>query len=542
MKTRNLFLSLLAVAAFTSCSNEDTPQVPETRDGRFIAVNINNTVDASRAAGASYENGLAAENNVSSVTFLFFDASGNPYVVDGTNNYVVKAPEASGSTSEPNVEKILNAVLVIEASKQAPPASILAVLNADDDLTSAIVNKSLTALKDVTSAFKATDFFMSNSVYVNSVGEEVTAVKLQPENICTTEAAALATPVEIYVERLAAKVRVGYKEGVDKNLIPVMTDATPSEQMKDSKGNAIYAKILGWDVTNTLSSMYTIKNINTDWTDVNLGFTWNDAPYFRSYWAETKSSLDSKHTLTWTALESHTEAYDYYFENTLASTIEKNGVDAISESGNNYSQLLVAAEFVDADGNPLSIAEWYGVMYTLDDLKTAIAGSLASKLYVVETKDAEGNVLTATSITASDLDFEQESMTATDNRYLSYVKLSATGAAKEYCDVNKNKYTDADAVNTYLKTLNPALIWKEGGYYFFNIKHLGTTGKTGEFGIVRNHIYDITVDGVIGLGTPVYDPTHIITPEIPNIDQATYVSARINILSWRVVTNTVILQ
>ena len=62
-----------------------------------------------------------------------------------------------------------------------------------------------------------------------------------------------------------------------------------------------------------------------------------------------------------------------------------------------------------------------------------------------------------------------------------------------------------------------------------------------KYGIVRNHIYDIAINSVSGLGTPVLDPEEVIVPQKPTNDE-TYLGARINILSWRVVKQNIDLE
>ena len=70
-------------------------------------------------------------------------------------------------------------------------------------------------------------------------------------------------------------------------------------------------------------------------------------------------------------------------------------------------------------------------------------------------------------------------------------------------------------------------------YYYYEIKHLQGSD---EIGVVRNHIYKTTITNIAGLGTPVYNPGDVIYPEKPE-DNAHYIAAEINILSWRVVKN-----
>jgi hypothetical protein len=102
-------------------------------------------------------------------------------------------------------------------------------------------------------------------------------------------------------------------------------------------------------------------------------------------------------------------------------------------------------------------------------------------------------------------------------------------------------YTAVDA-NAELAKVEPAKIWKDGmTYYYADVKHLGSVGSTGEYGIIRNHSYKIAVNGVKGWGTPVYDPNQEVVPVKPT-DKETYISAEINVLSWRVVSEDVTLE
>ena len=108
-------------------------------------------------------------------------------------------------------------------------------------------------------------------------------------------------------------------------------------------------------------------------------------------------------------------------------------------------------------------------------------------------------------------------------------KVGTTEDASSFTDVSK-----ADLQN--LMNAEPAQIRKDGmSYYYVPIRHLGTDPKkVGYYGIVRNHMYSINIQNMFGFGTPVYDPDKVIDPIIPS-NEATYLAARINVLSWRVV-------
>ena len=97
-------------------------------------------------------------------------------------------------------------------------------------------------------------------------------------------------------------------------------------------------------------------------------------------------------------------------------------------------------------------------------------------------------------------------------------------------------------MNAALKSVPSAVLYTNGEtFYYVDIKHLGMTGKAAEFGIVRNHAYNITINSIKGYGSPVYTGNAFLEyPETP--EQNTYVSAKINILSWRLVNQSVDIQ
>ena len=100
--------------------------------------------------------------------------------------------------------------------------------------------------------------------------------------------------------------------------------------------------------------------------------------------------------------------------------------------------------------------------------------------------------------------------------------------------VDKNSKVTPDAINAILLDLPHAKIWNDGKtYYFANIMQSATVP-----GVVRNHIYDINLKKVYGIGTPVYEPDEEIVPEQPT-DEDTYVAAEIKILQWRLMTQDV---
>ena len=57
--------------------------------------------------------------------------------------------------------------------------------------------------------------------------------------------------------------------------------------------------------------------------------------------------------------------------------------------------------------------------------------------------------------------------------------------------------------------------------------------RRGDLGVVRNHVYNIEITGVTGLGIGLENPDQ---PMVPPMDPDNYyIAARLNVLAWRVV-------
>lgn len=86
-------------------------------------------------------------------------------------------------------------------------------------------------------------------------------------------------------------------------------------------------------------------------------------------------------------------------------------------------------------------------------------------------------------------------------------------------------------VKTAVPQFSEVQHWVDGvTSYYMNIEHLG-----GLTGVVRNHIYDYVIDGIVGLGTPGNET------ENPAVIES-YLAAHVRILNWRTVSNTVTLE
>lgn len=588
MRIRSLFLSMVAGLAFVGCSSEEDiapgNNGGELGEPQFLTVNLvtnpTNGTRGTRAAGdqhtgdpnnnSTYEEGLDAENKVTKVRFYFFKADGSAAAVKKLGNEMVNYLEWENVTEEednniPNVEKILTAQLIIESPKgDAAPDKIVAIIN--PMTANPNTERSLTSLADVVhdakTATTSGNFLMSNSTYAKD-GVKQMAVSVA-DKIKKTSGEALNDPVEIYVERAVAKVRLNSSltpiEG-QTNIFKTSADGSQKVKLDEETGEQeIFVKFLGWNTTAVSNKSRLVKEINPGWINTLFGAgatPWNWSDYCRCFWAINANNVsyeygafvsdavvDSESDNKFQAqAKTKFDKSEWVYVNENASPYAADITSSNGEDASTPTKVIISAQLVDKDGNALEFAEYGSTKTTIDGLKNLFANNCG--LYKKETT-TEGtrfvrispNELTVKTATEAD-----ETSTADGKpditkpgRYKSYVQLATDEDNKWYASNAENATPiTATAANDQLKGLGSAKVWTDGyTYYYFDISHFGN-----KIGIVRNHIYDATITSLTGLGTPVYDPDEIIYPEKPEDSDDSFIAARINILSWRVVNSDV---
>ena len=130
--------------------------------------------------------------------------------------------------------------------------------------------------------------------------------------------------------------------------------------------------------------------------------------------------------------------------------------------------------------------------------------------------------------------------------------LTEAAAAKTWYVKNGAEYTvcDVATINAKFDALEIKADYYKSGmmYYCVPIEHLrgGTVTyndnlsvsvNEADYGVVRNHHYVLNIKSIQNLGTAVYNPDEQI---IPVMESPTYyVGAKVNILSWKVVNQSV---
>lgn len=521
------YLSLVAAMALTACSNDEPAKGSnDGNDFGYVAVNIVQPKSIGGRA-TSFEQGTEDENYAEKALFFIFDNTGNQV---GDCQEIALTGDKTGGDN-PAVERIYNAVLVIDgaASKPATNLQIVCVLNAPADMKGS--KATLSALKGeiddyATGRTEKGAFIMTNSAYKNE-SKDVLGAEITEANLAKSAAEALSNPVDIYVERVVAKVRA-HADGSFTN-----NGANPTV---DGTEVPLTIHVTGIEIANIATTSYLFKSISgIDWT-----WAWDTANK-RSYWENVPSPLTYSNK-SYTAI-----ATDENFDIANASFSEYIQPNTSGQK----TCILVTAELLK-DGKPYEMVYMRGGYFAPGNALSLVAQYVANQGFWKKTGEDSYSQLGADDFewyNNGDLPEDAPITWLKDYEVLPRVKESVTNI---YVKDAEGNYTaaNADDINGLFTTTERhpyvARYFTEGKcYYFVNIdqtpvaKDNGYTGEGKFEGVVRNHIYDLSLNSIAGVGTPIFDPEDVIIPQIPDDDELWYLSARVNVLQWKLVNQTI---
>lgn len=609
-------LAILGTALFgmTACSDKDDVAGSEnaTDDAKqYIAVNIRNVQSmaagakaATRASNDTYEDGTADEQKVTSIAFYFFNADGTPFRLSNNGNHNWLSYDGNDlpsftkdNNTKDGIEEKSAVVLLLQNNTGASPASMIVVLNPTsftiddqnnpyvlgDKNTNTLKDMSLTELRANTltasSAHNEDGFVMSNSIYLDN-GALRGAVQTAG-HITTSAEAAEKDPVQVYVERVNAKVRAHLAGDATQNVptekgklgtIKATTDITaeagsktttivtkdtsyPAYYVGDANEQKVYALVLGWGLADENGHAALEKDLGADkdwslWnTDLGITPSWNTADYHRSFWEistafNSNVSGGSNNQLvnhSWNAYTtslSTTPTSLYTLPNTHQATLGYKDCDK-NTTQSEFTKFLAKTVLVynkgteeKPDWEPAELCYYENnVYYGTEPLRTKIAQEY-SKYY---TKSTSESAETYTSLTPDNITFT----TSTEVKNYQVVPSVKEGTTY-YTKGDDGNYKKEDIATINAEMAKNAADVRNAGmtYYYYCIRHLASDpSQIGYLGVVRNHLYDVTVNSMSGFGTPVYDPNKEIIPVVPSND-ATFLAAQIYVLPWRIVKNT----
>lgn len=378
-------------------------------------------------------------------------------------------------------------------------------------------------------------------------------------NVYNTAMEAQNNPgAEIFVERAVAKVTMA--SSIDD---PVLS----GDEYKTT--NSLTASLDSWGLDYTNNISYLIHNAAPatnpwvgynamgDATTTNYRFGGNTAVKgtkgFRAYWgidpnyaaADGKAATYGAKNFVRITDAKLTTAKDeknplYCMENTF-------NVENMNED--QTTRAIVKVKLTPTHGSTITVDDPDGSFYIVNGNKSQIFDEAKLKTFIFENFVKKCNTVYEASLTAKGAP-TKATITFTaldDNSEMSVSTLKVT-----YTNGDVVNYTDA--TTGAVKEVNDALrkITKYVGgyaYYPIRIKHFGNaltpwdaakhTQKDrydnnnedkflGRYGVLRNNWYDLGIKSISGIGSPVIPKA----PDTPDDELESFISVRINVLSW----------
>ena len=591
MKKFTMLSSVLASALMmtvVSCSSSDDMTGGNGNGNAegttsYIAINLNSVGNAptSRAYNqgeGTYDDGENNENKITTVRFYFYNADGTSYKLQTvgekgekpSKNYIdynVDLGENTGNQGT-TVSGATSAVLVLNGESNVAPAAMLTVVNPGVNTvmlgqpTADRWSTMRTEMKGQKFNDATNGFIMSNSTYEDG-GKDLCTTQLTGKTF-SSAADAKKSPVDVFVERVNAKVKTTVG---DANFIKVTTDVEldgvnfkGKYKTKDPVGKLatiqsdgstketdVYAYIDAWGLGDEDGWAMLYKQIDVqNWTNATLGFSannpWSVAAYHRCFWGTSVAfggtSTNSPVNHPYKDIQTGLGTALYTLPNTPTSYEE--GV--FTNPMKSYlTKIMVAARLAYTDGGkvqPAEICTYKGQKFLgKDNVKTVIAREL--RTYYKKT--TSGSVDTYKTIEASDIDFSSKVTSTSGLKLQNYQVVADLRSGLTELFLKKGGSYEPVAVATVKAEMQQAPVDISNGgktYYYTPIKHLGDKDSKAEYGVVRNHSYQVEISSIKGFGTPVYNPDTEIIPVLPS-DDLTYLAAKISVLSWRVVSSKV---
>lgn len=521
---KNFLFAMAMAAVFAGCSSDDEPVAVQGDSNGFMTFNVElPSISTTRAMNDQFVEGEDIEYAVDDVTICLLDYTGEILQVETTT------PSWTDQGADGiNVQRISS---TIEVKTEKEPTKVLVVLNNNSNFTlttgdtfdnEVLISKnSSNFIKDQSATNKvAKGITMTNAAIVNASNIIKTLTPVTTDNICKTQAEALANPVEVYVERIVAKVSVTSSASFTSDIPTGMTSIT----------------LNNWELDITNTATYPVRKTSDDWL-VKENFKSDHSSYTKDDINRMIGTATVPQRVYW-AIDAN------YADADKAGSVYTYGFDHASVVDNAMTDVDYCLE------NTFDITNQKQDQTTRVVFKATIAPSAAGYTPGDNffTKGNSSDIWTIGTLSTE-------------------IQTVATNEGVKVGTINNSVLTDAVAGKLTLNetnlstllgvTIDPAkataisaklgdIVCYEDGicYYVARIKHFGDdlTPWTvedprynndnkkwlGRYGVLRNNWYELNVTGIKKLGTPT-----IPTPEDTWDDEVEqYMVYKINILSW----------
>lgn len=561
-----------------SCSSSDDlnggGSAPVKQDGNgYVAFTINLPTQPSTRTGSfndDFKDGMANEYAVKDATLLLFQGaaessatfvgayklSTEPWTspagdqnITTTSKKIVKKIDNSGTGMKALVVLNNNDVFTVDET-----ANSLKLKGSSTDFAGTYEEFVKSASATSSANLTKTGFYMANAPLFNKPGDTtdpaagtVSTLTDLDGKIYDTEAEALAgKAAQVYVERAVAKVTL------NKGTVTEITTSTSTKVPFD---------VLGWAIDNFNKTTYLVRNTE-------------DFDSWKSF--SSKGLTPSKYRFVGGAAVA-TDLYRTYFAKDV--NYDTNYSDGILERATNFVNTYGDTNPQYCFENTFDVPHQNENLTTLVTIKAKLNGGLdfyivggdETKLYQKTELDnlVKEKFLNTEATWVTDNAKDASTKIGKDDLTLAYDKDEAgvIHLKKVTVDPAKLKETPDPLPATYIKDVEAAVgsmvYYKNGvSYYTVRIKHFGddltpwkknelgvkagevypTTDQAenwlGRYGVLRNNWYDITVQGVKGLGSAT-------VPELTGTTDDefdSYIAVQINVLSWAKRTQGAILH
>jgi hypothetical protein len=603
---KKICVMAMSALMLTACSDEIENEIngsQASEGARYMAINIVSNGAATTRTDPEFSDGDADEYGINSALFYFFDKNGDPFYVatnaSGERVNYTEPKDLTGTetknTSDASIT-LSKSVVVIEPKYEDGdlPTQVVALINYKGLVTPAtkklddlrkldVTTTSYTVTTGETGSQTTTPYYlMTNSVYMepNDATNATSyttqyAVPINADNLAATASEAANNAVQIYVERVAAKVSTAYSStgttytytdtGNKEHTYYVFPNAKyTSSTTSTTKINVATSEtatnledlkimVTGYSYYNNSSKSTLLKNIDnnsTYYTTLSatatsaLAFcpTWNAYENHRSYWADPVTETttgEGTSAVTETYVEGQTIAYQDITTATGSVMYPRENTRASLNTGIIFAaQLVTTSTGTTTTYSAYPLVKWLSSYYTPAAAKAAIAKYLSTNYAKMGSSDENK---AAQAIEASDFEIVgngEDDYHATI-KFNDGVTIYTKGTSTEIKDAEDNQ-----ALTAVIESLPKIQYWKDGKCYFFatiyqlpdkfykSTTENSVTTTTYIPGVVRNHWYQMTVNSISGLGTPVADPEQAVTPQKPTEDEW-YLSTSINVLAWK---------
>ena len=589
MKTKYLLIAALAGLALVGCNKEaGKDDGPVEGEKSYMAFNIIAPNSMTKGSVGSPEfDGIEAESKLDNIFFFFY--VNNAFLCEGKVLTTLDGFQFGSATSGNTVEKSGSKAVVVLETNGTKPNGVLCFINLDPTDRAAIrgktlpdalayTNKDRSGIKHIQFGYESGGTFyftMSNSVYCSS-SKYVQAYPVTGANCASSEALAVADPVTIYVDRIAAKVST-------------VTYNTAADAYNFNDGAHAYdITLLNWGLNATNRTAFYTKNVDAAWVTSASAWMGNTSGEHRMFWeqdpnyrtADAASSAFPNKANDFVGNEDNSPLW-YFSYNQITKSAEEAAVAAKKFNHNdsgpyqysgglvrNYcfpntfgdafkanfrrvgTHVLVVAQ-AKMDGTAKTFYEYNGAHYVEADYNTAALANInaSTQLYYYDSGTTSYKALDAAHVKiAKAIVNASNEIVETSGVSDGYVSVFPTLAKSElfFYNTTTTAYetiSDAQYKQAFTTDIvERANCYTDGlMYYCVPIEHLAASSEAyGVHGMVRNHDYRVTVTGVSTLGKGIYDPAEPIVPG--DKSQKWYLAAKININAWHVVTQNTVLS